>query len=205
MCFRSEEEKKRSWSHANIIVQQSQSCIQQKGSADSVVFLTLAQLSRLLNLGNTLRDTWMLTPFPTGAVEAKLHWPSLPVLTYLYVSITITVARGVWGCLPQENFLNLMLWDGFWGYFGAQTLWFSPGMVTGFWFSSLVCAHGDKCPSAVSNPLGTMWRSDPGKNAPPPPTHRGLPTNPIWSNPISANKMWKGQLTLVHTCNNKYE
>ena len=44
------------------------------------------------------------------------------------------------GMLPQENFLNLTLWDGFWGYFGAQNITtnfcFSPGMVTAFWFTS---------------------------------------------------------------------
>ena len=39
-------------------------------------------------------------------------------------------------------------------------LCFRAGMVTGFWFSSLVCTHGDKCPLVVSNPLGTTWRSD---------------------------------------------
>ena len=39
-------------------------------------------------------------------------------------------------------------------------LCFRAGMVTGFWFSSLVCTHGNKCPSVVSNPLGTTWRSD---------------------------------------------
>ena len=44
------------------------------------------------------------------------------------------------GMLPQENFLNLTLWDGFWGYFGAQNITtnfcFSYGMVTAFWFTS---------------------------------------------------------------------
>ena len=93
---------------------------------------------------------------------------ALARLTDTYTRVrTLACAQklgGSGGMLPQEN-VNLMLWDGFWGYFGVpKHLCFSSGMVTGFWFSSMVCTHGDKCPSAVSNPLGTTWRSDARKS-----------------------------------------
>ena len=58
-----------------------------------------------------------------------------PAYWYLHPSAYVclyTEARGVWGHVPPGNFLNLKLWDG---YFGAQNittnLCFSPGMVTG--------------------------------------------------------------------------
>ena len=107
-------------------------------------------------------------------------------LAYLYPSAYVSMYTGLGACFPRKFLLNLMLWDGFWGYFGVpKHLCFSSGMVTGFWFSSMVCMHGDKCrvfsrdvvlvggalkkaldkcPLAVSNPLGTTWRSDARKS-----------------------------------------
>ena len=38
--------------------------------------------------------------------------------------------------LPQENFLNLMFWDDFWGYFGTQNITTNLCMVPEFWFTS---------------------------------------------------------------------
>ena len=67
-------------------------------------------------------------------------------LAYLYPSAYISMYTGLGACFPRKFLLNLMLWDGFWGYFGVpKHLCFSSGMVTGFWFSSMVCMHGDKC------------------------------------------------------------
>ena len=47
-----------------------------------------------------------------GPAEAKLHWSSLPVVVPASACSVPGVhaeAREVWGYVPQENFLNLML------------------------------------------------------------------------------------------------
>ena len=79
----------------------------------------------------------VLPHYRPGGSKIALVW--LTGICGRYVSVTQKLG-GCGGMLPQENFLNLMLWDGSWGYFGAQNVTaihcFSPGMVTKFLFTS---------------------------------------------------------------------
>ena len=75
--------------------------------------------------------------------RAQLHHPSSALLNESICTSTrvrmLALTKklgGSGGMLPQKKFLNLMLLDGFLGYFLAQNsttnLCFSPGLVTGF-------------------------------------------------------------------------
>ena len=74
------------------------------------------------------------------------------------------------GMLPQEMFLNLMLWDGFWGYFGTQNI--TTRFVVMFWVicaddtqTSRLKAKGQKC--YLSQNIGPAI-ARPAGPAPPP-------------------------------------
>ena len=116
-----------------------------------------------IQLGWQSTDRW-ITDIQNDKWSKKLQtrWKQNCIgLAYQNAYVRVyAVARGIWGMLLQKY---LMLRDGFWGYFKAQNitnkLCFSPGMVRDS-DSLYICTHRDKCPSAVSSPLGMTWRSD---------------------------------------------
>ena len=93
-----------------------------------------------------------------GESKIALVW-LIGTSTWVRTLVCMQKLGGSGGMLPQENhFQNLMLWDGFWGFFGQNTtanFCFSPILVTGFWFTSRLHGHsthghgthghGDKC------------------------------------------------------------
>ena len=87
--------------------------------------------------------TYSVKTQATTVVNTNICKPGrnkIPLVWLTGACTQVQKLRGSGGMLPQENFLNLMLGDGFWGYFGAQNITtifcFSPCMVTGFWSTS---------------------------------------------------------------------